>query len=192
MLNKIFFFFTCSHASPTHFVVQTRLYPDVFHRRTALDLLFEEFTYIILEWLVNNHIKWLNFARCTSWDINQSCFAFMKSVLYIGCLLDSLHVCIKYFAGGSRSWWVVENIIPILFEPLFHDRFITPCLMYLPRKVRRGGSAHPSAKMVNWTVHCRFSRSDWPLAIQTSSALVFSYFLISSITKANGVWSVLP
>ena len=52
----------------------------------------------------------------------------MKPVLSIGCLLGSMHVCIKNFAGGSSSWWVAENVIPILFHSLNHNRFITPCL----------------------------------------------------------------
>ena len=52
----------------------------------------------------------------------------MKPVLYIGCLLGSVHIYINNFAGGSRSWWVAENVIPILFNPLLHDCFITPCL----------------------------------------------------------------
>ena len=71
-------------------------------------MLFEELTFIILEWLINTHIKWSNSDRCSSWDINQGCFAFAKPELYIGCLLGSLHVYIKNFVGGSRSWWVVR------------------------------------------------------------------------------------
>ena len=91
-------------------------------------MLFEEFTYIILEWLVNTHIKWLNSARYTSWNIKQDCFAIMKPVLYIGCLLGSMHVCIKNFDGGSRSWCIVGSLILIVFNRIFHDCFITLCL----------------------------------------------------------------
>ena len=76
---------------------------------------------------VNIHIERLNTARCTSWIIIQSCFAFMKSMIYIGFLLGSMRVRIKNFAVGSISSWVVENVIPIPFNPPHHDRFITPC-----------------------------------------------------------------
>ena len=78
--------------------------------------------------LLITNIKWLDSARCTSWDINQGCFAFMKPVLYIRCLLGSMHVCINYFAEKFRSSSVVENVFPINFNQLFHDCFIRLCL----------------------------------------------------------------
>lgn len=79
----------------------------------------------------------------------------------------------------------MENVIPILFDPLLNDRFITPCFYFdesrpslfdpivfsLP-DLFAGGRALPSAKMINWTVQWLVSRPDWPIAIQT--ALGFS------------------
>ena len=100
--------FVSLHASKSRLpILQSRhVFPliYIFHRRATLDLHVHNFTYIILECLVNTHIKWLNSARCTSWDVNQSCFAFMKPVRYIGCLLGSMCVQMKNFVGESKSW----------------------------------------------------------------------------------------
>ena len=48
--------------------------------------MFKEFTYIILEWLVNTHIKWLNSARLTSW-------ALIRLVLHLWSQCFTSSVC---------------------------------------------------------------------------------------------------
>ena len=76
--------------------------------------MFEKFKYIILEWLVNIQIKWLNSASCTSCDINLGCFAFYSTLhrVFAG-LFTCLH---KGFCQRIQlvCWWVVENAIPTI------------------------------------------------------------------------------
>ena len=155
-----------------------------------------------LIWFVRAFLMGLSVICCTSWNINHGWW-----VVY-WCLLGSIQVCIKNFAGGSRRWLVVKNVIPILFKQFLHDRFITPCLwlkgdlhfliqffslrdLYpLPRKIRIGlqklliGCAMAFFK-VSLATSC-------PNLINTSAKTKPTQFLLSSMTKGNGVWFMLP
>lgn len=108
------------------------------------------------------------------------CFTFKEPLIHIRCFLSSTYICIWNFTYGSRSWRIVESIVQIPFNPPLHNCFVIPCiwlkselnssiaLLFLRNiyqqsfyiKTRRGGNVIPSAKMVNRTVHWRFSRPD--------------------------------
>ena len=105
----------------------------------------------------------------------------------------------------QRSWW---SNLPIrllsipsshqlffwnsTFTRLSHFRFSSALMRKpLPRKITNGLTPDtPCVKIVSWTVHCRFSSPDEPLAHQISFDPVWLWVLPSSITKGSRVWSI--
>ena len=89
--------------------------------------MFEESPHMVLERFVDTNNKWLYSPGCTSWSVYQCCFTFLEPLLHIRFLLSSTYICMWNFTWGSRSWRIVENIIPILVNSLLHNCFVTPC-----------------------------------------------------------------
>ena len=129
-------FCTRSHASPVHFVVKTPFssavsFPSTCNPNFASNCcLKSSHTYFLNSFVILSSSGWTLIVVPSGTLISIVLHASIKPVLYIECLLSSMHVCIKNFAERFRSCWVVENVIRILFNTLLHDRLITPSLWF--------------------------------------------------------------